>query len=204
MENQNENTNTQQTETKESSAVDSVSETKNTDVVTEDSKTEEKISMTQQEFDKIIQKRLDREKKKAEAEKIEAEKLAKMSAEEKAKHEFEKEKSKFEEERKKYQLDKMELELIKQLDSKKLPVEFSKYLLSEDAETCLKNINEFEKVWQQAIQNAVNEKLKGTTPKVSSGDKINTVTKEQFFNMNYFEQQKFAVENPETYKQIIK
>ncbi|HDI3121680.1 DUF4355 domain-containing protein [Clostridium botulinum] len=201
---ENENINTQQTETKESNAVDSTSETKNTDIVTEDAKIEEKISMTQEEFDKIIQKRLDRAMKKAEVEKQEAEKLAKMSEKEKAKHEFEKEKAKFKEERRQYLLDKMELELVKQLNSKNLPVQFSKYLLNEDAKTCLENINEFEKVWQNAIQNAVNEKLKGTTPKVSSGDKITTVTKEQFINMDYFEQQKFAVENPETYKQFIK
>lgn len=143
----------------------------------------EKISMTQDELDKIIQKRLDREKKKAEEEKVEAEKLAKMSEAEKQKALFEKDKAKFEEERKKYQLDKMELELVKQLNSKGLPVEFSKYLLHEEAETCLNNINEFEKTWQTAIENAVNEKLKGNTPKVGSSSTATTTNDNDFINI---------------------
>jgi uncharacterized membrane-anchored protein YjiN (DUF445 family) len=154
---------------KESSAVDSTKEdTTDKDVATDKEQTKEKL-FTQEELDKIIEKRLARALKKAEEEKIEAERLAKMSEAERQQALFDKEKAKFEEERKQYQREKMELEVMKQMSSKGLPVEFSKYLIADDAETALNNIKIFEAEWQKAIEKAVNEKLKGSTPKAGSG-----------------------------------
>ncbi|MGY0372482.1 DUF4355 domain-containing protein [Clostridium sp. JNZ J1-5] len=151
---------------KEPSAVDSTKEdATNKDVATD--KTEEK-TFTQEELDKIIEKRLARALKKADEERQEAERLAKMSAEERTKAEFEREKQKFDEERKQYQREKLELQVIKELSGKNLPTDFSKYLLGEDAETCMANIKTFEVEWQKAIEKAVNEKLKGNTPKAGS------------------------------------
>lgn len=122
-------------------------------------------TFTQEELDKIIEKRLARALKKAEEEKAEAERLAKMSAEERAKEEFRKEKEKFEQERKQYQREKLELQVTKELATKELPTEFSKYLLGDNAESCMENIKTFETVWQKAIEKAVDAKLKGSTPK---------------------------------------
>lgn len=146
-------------EIKDYSAVED--NTKNETVVTEK-------TFTQQEVDNLIQKRLDRALKKAQEEKEEAEKLAKMSEAERQKALFEKEKAEFEEERKKYQREKLELEVTKQLSSKNLPVEFGTYLLGENAEDSFNRIKEFEVKWQQALEKAINERLKGNTPKVAT------------------------------------
>lgn len=146
-------------EIKDDSAVED--NTKNETVVTEK-------TFTQQEVDNLIQKRLDRALKKAQEEKEEAEKLAKMNEAERQKALFEKEKAEFEEERKKYQREKLELEVTKQLSSKNLPVEFGTYLLGENAEDSFNRIKEFEVKWQQALEKAINERLKGNTPKVAT------------------------------------
>lgn len=146
-------------EIKDDSAVED--NTKNETVVTEK-------TFTQQEVDNLIQKRLDRALKKAQEEKEEAEKLAKMSEAERQKALFEKEKAEFEEERKKYQREKLELEVTKQLSSKNLPVEFGTYLLGKNAEDSFNRIKEFEVKWQQALEKAINERLKGNTPKVAT------------------------------------
>lgn len=151
---------------KDDSAVSSDTEkvednTKNETVATEK-------TFTQEEVDSLIQKRLDRALKKAQEEKEEAEKLAKMSEAERQKALFEKEKAEFEEERKKYQREKLELEVTKQLSSKNLPVEFGTYLLGENAEDSFNRIKEFEVKWQQALEKAINERLKGNTPKVAT------------------------------------
>lgn len=168
--NLNTNTNTETQET-ESSAVDSkTQETTKTDVATDkkgNNETKEK-TFTQEDIDKIITKRLERERQKLELEKQEAEKLAKMSEAERQQALFDKEKAKFEEERKQYQREKMELEVIKQMSSKNLPTEFANYLVADSAEDALNNIKNFETQWQQAIEKAVNEKLKGNTPKAGS------------------------------------
>ena len=129
-------------------------------------------TFTQEDVDSLIQKRLDRALKKAQEEKEEAEKLAKMSEAERQKAIFKKEKAEFEAERKKYQREKLELEVTKQLSSKGLPVEFSNYLLGDDAEDSFNRIKEFEVKWQQALENAINQRLKGNTPKVATTNKI--------------------------------
>jgi len=127
------------------------------------------LTMTQEELDKVIQKRLDRALKKADEEKAEAEKLAKMSAEERAKAEFANEKSKFEEERLLHQREKLELQTVKELATKGLPTEFSKLILSDSAESTMANLKEFEGQWQTALDKAVTEKLKGKTPSGGGG-----------------------------------
>ena len=168
-----------------------------TDVESKEVETKEevkKLEFTQEELDNLISKRLEREKKKAQAEREEAEKLAKMSEAEKQQALFEK---------KVKELEKMELEVIKQLSSKNLPTQFSKYLLNEDAETSFNNIKEFEVEWQKAIEQAVDTRLKGKTPQVGVVTNT-TITKEQFNKLGFLEKQKFATDYPEAYKSFMK
>lgn len=177
-----------------------------TDVESKEVETKEevkKLEFTQEELDNLISKRLEREKKKAQAEREEAEKLAKMSEAEKQQALFEKKVKEFEDMKKKYELEKMELEVIKQLSSKKLPTQFSKYLLNEDAETSFNNIKEFEVEWQKAIEQAVDTRLKGKTPQVGVVTNT-TITKEQFNKLRFLEKQKFATDYPEAYKSFMK
>jgi uncharacterized membrane-anchored protein YjiN (DUF445 family) len=157
--------------------------TDNTETKITDTKDKDEKLFTQEDIEKIISKRLDRERKKSEEEKVEAERLAKMSAEERAKAEFEKEKSKFEEERQQHQREKLELQVTKELANKELPTEFSKYLIGADAETCMNNIKEFETTWQKAIEKSVDSKLKGSTPKAGSGDTSQSSTSTGFVNI---------------------
>ena len=177
-----------------------------TDVESKEVETKEevkKLEFTQEELDNLISKRLEREKKKAQAEREEAEKLAKMSEAEKQQTLFEKKVKEFEDMKKKYELEKMELEVIKQLSSKNLPTQFSKYLLNEDAETSFNNIKEFEVEWQKAIEQAIDTRLKGKTPQVGVVTNT-TITKEQFNKLGFLEKQKFATDYPEAYKSFMK
>jgi uncharacterized membrane-anchored protein YjiN (DUF445 family) len=181
-----------------------VEDTKIDESKVDDTKVDEPktLTMTQEELDALITKRLERASKKAETEKAEAEKLAKMSEAERQQALFDKEKTMFAEERKQYQKEKMELEVIKQMSSKGLPTEFSAYLLAEDAETALNNIKTFEVKWQQAIEKAVDNKLKGVTPK--TGGTVTGITKEDFNKMGYQEKMKIFNESPELYKELSK
>lgn len=177
-----------------------VEETTTTDTKETEVKT---LTMTQEELDKVIQKRLDRALKKADEEKAEAEKLAKMSAEERAKAEFANEKLKFEEERLLHQREKLELQTVKELATKNLPTEFSKFILSDSADSTMANLKEFEAQWLSALEKAVNERLKGTTPK-SGGSDQKGITKDMFDKMGYSERVKLATDQPELYKELTK
>jgi len=171
----------------------------------EDTKVEEvkTLNFTQAELDALINKRLDRANKKAEEVKAEAEKLAKMSEGERQQALFDAEKASFAEERKQYQSEKLELQVVKELSTKGLPTEFSKYLIGADAQTCMDNIKEFETQWSQSIANAIDNKLKGVTPKVGTG-KVGTMTKEDFNKMGYKEKSQLFTDNNALYMEMLK
>ncbi|MCD3254379.1 DUF4355 domain-containing protein [Clostridium botulinum] len=153
----------------EPSAVDKDKATNN---VATDSKEK---TFTQEDVEKIITKRLEREKKKMKDEKDEAERLAKMSEADRLQEVFRKEKESFEQEKLKYQKEQLKFETVKQLNAKELPIEFVDFIVTNNAEDTLNNLKTFEAKWQKAIEKAVNEKLKGSTPK--AGDtKENSVT----------------------------
>ena len=106
---------------------------------------------------------------KLKAEKDEAARLAKMSADERAKAEFDKRVKDFEDREAKHNAERLEFECTKQLAGEKLPVEFASMLTGVDAEATKANIETFKKAFSKAIEDAVTEKLKGTTPKVGEG-----------------------------------
>lgn len=128
----------------------------------------------QSEFDKRVTKALEKAKSKweteTEAKLKEAEKLAKMTANEKAEHE----RTKREEE-----LSKREIELNKRelraeaksiLLEKNLDVNLAEMLNYTDAESVKSSIESVEKAFNIAVESRVLEKLKGKTPQSSGGN----------------------------------
>lgn len=133
---------------------------------------EEEKTFDQEAVNAIVVERLAREKAKfekefkakLEIEKKEAERLAKLSEADREKAIMETAKAEFEAERLSFQREKLELQITKELAEKGLPVSFAKLLVTGDADTSLENIKVFEKDWQVALEKAVTEKLKGTSP----------------------------------------
>ena len=122
------------------------------------------VKYSKGEVEKLIQARLTEEMKRVEEEKKQADELAKLSGAEKAKMELKIQSEAFEMERQKFQLEKTELEVTKQLAEKGLPVNFAKMLIADTADASFTNINEFEKEWQKALEAAIKDKLKGSSP----------------------------------------
>ena len=97
-------------------------------------------------------------------ERDEATRLAKLSAEERAKEEFEKRVKDFEDREKKYNSERLEFECAKQLSREGLPPELSGILTGTTAEETKSNIDTFKVKYNEAVQKAVEEKIKGKTP----------------------------------------
>lgn len=122
----------------------------------------------QAEFDRRVQKALGTAKEKWELlldDKLsEADKLAKMNKEEKA--EYLRQKKEKELADKEAAITRRELmaEAKNTLAEKKLPAGLAEVLNYADAESCNKSIAAVEKAFQEAVQAAVEEKLKGGTP----------------------------------------
>src|SRR5699024_8911177 len=102
---------------------------------------------TQEELDKLLQAETDRKvskaletsrakweqeyKEKLEAEKSEAERLGSMTAEERARAEFEKEKAEWLKEKTEFEKERLKLEATKILDAEGLPISFVDYVLTD-------------------------------------------------------------------------
>lgn len=126
----------------------------------------------QSEFDKKIAKALETAKGKWEADsakkiedaKTEAEKLAKMNADQKA--EYERQKSMVELAKREKDINTRELKAAayETLAEKGLPKDLANILNYESAETCNQSIEAVQKAFQSAVEKAVNERLRGGNP----------------------------------------
>lgn len=148
----------------------------------EDKKPEAKM-FTQEEVDKMIEKRLAREKKKAEDERKEAERLAKMTEQERLEEEFKKKQADLDARIK--ELDKKEMQntSLDILVDKGYSVATSKELLAfldyADADACKKSIDTLDGVLKKCIENEVNAKIKSSnsvTPKKPSNGGAGKIT----------------------------
>jgi len=122
----------------------------------------------QAEFDRRVQKALGTAKDKWSAlmdDKLsEAEKLSKMNKEEKAEYMRQKQEKELLDRESAITRRELMAEAKNTLAEKKLPVTLAEVLNYSDADSCSKSITAVEKAFQEAVQAAVEEKLKGGTP----------------------------------------
>lgn len=151
-------------------------------------------SFTQEELDSIIKSNVDRALAKANKEAEEAKKLAKMNAEQKAKYELEQAEKKLAEREAEVTRRELTAEAKSILSERGLSTDLHSLLNYESAETVQANIDALEKAIQQSTEKAVEERLKGSTPKSSTGTA--RITKNEILNIsNPLERQKKIAEN---------
>lgn len=122
----------------------------------------------QSEFDRRVQKALGTAKDKWSAlmdDKLsEAEKLSKMNKEEKTEYLRQKQEKDIQDREAAITRRELMAEAKNTLAEKKLPASLAEVLNYADADTCSKSISAVEKAFQEAVQMAVEEKLKGGKP----------------------------------------
>lgn len=135
-----------------------------------DAEKETEKTFTQDEVNKIVQDRLAKEKAKNEKAQEEAKKLAKMNAEQKNQYMVEQLQKELEE----YKNKEAKNDMIKEANSMlkdndiTLPDEVVAMLIGDNAEDTKICVDSFSKAFKTAVERAVNEKLKGKTPKQKS------------------------------------
>ena len=125
----------------------------------------------QSEFDKRVSKALETARAKwdadAKAQAAEAEKLAKMNAEEKAKHEREKAEQKLREREAEITRRELKASAKEILAEKKLPLSLAELPLDyTDADKCKASLDTLEKAFNEAVTAAVDDRMKGSAPKM--------------------------------------
>lgn len=136
-------------------------------------------TFTQDDVNRMLQDRITREResweKKLADQKTEAEKLANMSEAEKKKYQEQKKTSNLEEREAAITRRELTATAKEQLADKGLPISLADVLDYKDAESCKKSIDSVAKAFQEAVEKAVEERIKGTgTMKKSQGTTTET------------------------------
>lgn len=159
----------------------------------------EEKTFTQEELDKILNKKFAQWQKKTEEAKAEAERKAKLT-----------EAEKLAEERKEFERMKMQFEYeqrvnstSKVLASNNLPIEFADFLIGDTDEATTQRVDLFKNAFNEALEKAVNERLRGRTPKASTLKALE-ITKEDFRSMSYKEKMDLYNKDKELFNKLSK
>lgn len=125
------------------------------------------------DIDKAVKDALSKQEKafnkRLEAEKKEAVRLAGLDEKQRAEEEKKRSKAEFEKEKAEFARKQLIFDTKEKLSGKKLPTQFAEMLTGADEETTSANIESFENMFAEAVTAAVNERLKGKTPRTPSG-----------------------------------
>lgn len=160
-----------------------------------------RLEGNQAEFNKRVQKALSDAQQKWRAltdDKLsEAEKLARMTKEERAEYKAQKLQKELDDYKKKENLAEMSKTARKLLADEEISIsdELLAHLVSDNAEDTKAAVESFVKLYKAAVQEAVKDALKGKSPKAGSGGS-NQITKEQIMAIkNPSERQRLIAEN---------
>lgn len=166
----------------------------------------QKLTFTQEELNMLLQKEGDKrvssalkkaERKQAEAVR-EAEKLAKLSEEEKYAYELEQREKAIAEKERQLALMENKSTAVSILADKGISVKLVDFVLAPDAETMMENINTLEQEFKASVKAEVEKRLQTSTPKKSLPMDKN-ITLEDFRKMSLTEQARLFNEQPELY-----
>lgn len=174
----------------------------------DDSDDKQDKPLTLDQVQKLIQSETDKvrtsyskELKALQAERDELKK-SQMSAQEKADFEKQQYETQLKERETKLMQKEMEFHTLNELTRLELPPTFQPFLVGKDQETTDKNIEAFNKAWNDAIGERIQSKYKENGRDVKKAEGSGEITKEQFQKMGYSDRVKLANENPELYRKL--
>ena len=156
-------------------------------------------TFTQAELDKILNKKFAQWQKKTEEAKAEAERKAKLTEAEK----LAEERKEFEAMKKQFEYEQRVNSTSKVLASNNLPIEFADFLIAENDEATTQRVDLFKNAFNEALEKALNERLRGNVPKVSTVKALE-ISKEEFKKMSLAKQAELKLTKPNLYKELTK
>lgn len=184
----------------------------NTDVETgTETGTETTKTYTQEEVNQMLQaeadKRVTEALKKAEQKKIkaveEAKKLGQMNEQQKYEYQLQQKEKELNERLTQISLMENKNEASKILSEKGLSLSLVDFVVAEDAETMMANINILDNEFKKCVKAEVEKRLSSSTPKKNL-PLDGALTKEQFNKMSLAQQTELYKNNPDLYKSLTK
>ena len=160
-------------------------------------------ALLQSESDRRVSSALKKQQKEFETKMAEAEKLKAMDENQRKEYEYTQKLQELEQREREFTVAQNKLEATKVLANRELPIEFVDYIVAEDADTMMENINTFERAFKAAVADAVAKKIASPAPKGGSV-KQTGMTKEEFRKLSVAQQSELFRTNPELYRQMKK
>ena len=160
-------------------------------------------ALLQREGDRRVTNALKKQQKEFEAKQAEADKLRAMDENQRKEYEYTQKLQELEQREREFTVAQNKLEATKVLANRELPIEFVDYIVAEDADTMMENINTFERAFKAAVADAVAKKIASPAPKGGSV-KQTGMTKEEFRKLSVAQQSELFRTNPELYRQMTR
>lgn len=162
-------------------------------------------TFTQDEVNKIVSQRLERQKEQLKAKEDEAKKLSRMNAEQKANYELEKANKRAEEAAAKlarYEMRDSAKQMLADGGFNNADNGLLDLVVTDTAESTQANVNVLLNAIEEIREDERNKLLAGKTPKVG-GKEIKPVSAQELLKMSTAERVKFQRENPAEYARIL-
>ena len=164
--------------------------------------TEEEVQvLLQKEADRRVSSALKKQQKDFENKMAEAERLKAMDETQRKDYEYNQKLQELEKREREFTVAQNKLEATKVMANRGLPVEFVDYIVAEDAETMLENINVFERAFKSAVSDAVSKRISTPSPKAGTPQQTG-MTREDFKKLNISQQAEIYRTNPKLYEQM--
>lgn len=179
------------------------------DEQTESTETTEAKTYTQQELDDAIQRESDRrvsealkkQERKNQGKIKEAEKLAKMNADERYQYDLDQREKAIQEKEEQLAVAENKATAAQILSQRGISADLVSLVVAKDADTMQDNINLLDKAFKDSVKAEVEKRLATTTPKKNLPTDTE-ITKDTFRKMTFTQQAELYQQNPTLYKQL--
>ena len=162
---------------------------------------EEVDALLQQESDRRVSSALKKAEKKNQEKIREAEKLAKLSEQERFQYELEQREKKIAEKEKQMALMENKAEASKALNDRGISIALADFVVAEDADTMMENIKLLEEEFKKSVKAEVEKRLSSNSPKKNLGN--TELTREEFMKLPTAKQQEIFENNPTLYHKMV-
>ncbi len=158
-------------------------------------------ALLQQEADRRVSSALKKQQKEFETKLAEAEKLKSMDETQRKEYEYNQRLQQLEQKEHEFAVAQNKLEATKILASRDLPIEFVDYIVADDAETMLENINTFDTLFKASVADAVSKRIASPSPKQGQTQQKG-MTKDDFRKLSIVERTRLQQTNPTLYNSL--
>lgn len=142
--------------------------------------------MTQQDVDARIQQAVEKARADWERTQTENQRVAAMTAEERAGYELSRREAELIEREKQLLRRELKAMALEKLAERGLPADLAEALNYESEQACLNALDKLERVFRAAVQNAVDERLRGETPSMGMNRRMDAenMSDSEYYRLN--------------------